>query len=134
MHADGNSNDWNQENDPLGEDSFLLPQEDETWARVERVADDNRDALRHNVELLIWEARENPDLLRIALSVLWHAEDVDPRWMAEACFMSVGDVRDLAESQSILAFHCLDCAAHLQARDRRHLMRMHHSLRALRRG
>lgn len=134
MHADGSPNDWDQENDPFGEDFFLVPHEEETWARVEQIADDNRDALRHHVELLVWEARENPDLLKIAVSVLWHMEDVDPRWMAEACFMSVGDVRDLAESQPILAFQCLDCGTHLQVRNRRHLIRMHHSLRALRRG
>jgi 5-methylcytosine-specific restriction endonuclease McrA len=68
------------------------------------------------------------------VSVLWHIEEIDPRWMAEACFMSVSDVRDLAESQPIMAFHCLDCGAHLQTRNRQHLIRMNHSLRALRRS
>ncbi len=134
MAANGSSNGWDQGNDPFGEDFFIVPHEEEIWARVERIADDNRDALRHHVELLVWEARGNSDLLRIVVSILWHFEDIDPRWMAEASFMSVGDLRDLAESQPIMGFHCLDCGMHLQARNRRHLIRMHHSLRALRGG
>lgn len=133
MAASGDSYAWDQENDPFGEDFFRVPHEEEMWTRVEQIAHDNRDALQHHVELLIWETRENPDLLRIVVSVLWHMEDVDHRWMAEACFMSVGDVRDLAESQPIMTFYCLDCGAHLEARSRRHLIRMHHSLKALHR-
>ena len=128
---DHSSNRLGDQNDPFGEDFSLPPGEEETWARVEQIAEDNRDALRHHVELLVWEALGNPDLLKIVVSVLWHLEDVEPRWMAEACFMSVGDVRDLAESQPIMAFHCLDCGAHLPAQNRRHLIRLHHSLRAL---
>jgi hypothetical protein len=132
--ADGRSDAWDKENDPFGENFFLLPREEETWARAEQIADDNRDALRHHVELLVWETQSNQDLLKNVVSVLWHFEEIDCRWIAEACFMSVGDVRDLAESQPIMAFHCLDCGAHLQARNRQHLIWMYHSLRALRRG
>lgn len=134
MVASGDSYYWGQGDDSLGEDSFLTPHEEETWARVEQIATDNQDYLRHHVELLVWEAREKPDLLRIVVSLLWHMEDVDPRWMAEACFMSIGDVRDLAESQPIMAFHCLDCGEHLEARSRRHLIGMYYSLKALHRG
>ena len=134
MTTDGNSYAWGWRNDPFREDIFLLPHEEETRARVEQITEDNRDALRHYVELLVWETHGNPDLLRIAVSLLWHFEDVDPRWMAEASFMSVGDVRDLAESQPIMTFHCLDCGVELQVMNRRHLIRMHHSLRALRKG
>lgn len=134
MSTDGDSNAWIQGDDPFREDFFLLPHEEETWARVEQIAEDNRDALRHHVELVIWETNENPDLLKIVVSLLWYFEDVDSRWMAETCFMSVGDLRDLAESQPIMIFHCLDCGVQLQARTRRHLIQMHHSLRALRKG
>ncbi len=132
MAADGSSNYWGEQNDPFGEDFFLLPHEEETWARAEQIAGDNRDALRHHVELLVWETRGDSDLLGIVVSLLWHMEDVNPRWIAEACFMSVGDVRDLAQSQPVMTFHCLDCGAHLRPRNRQHLIRMRHSLRALR--
>jgi 5-methylcytosine-specific restriction endonuclease McrA len=54
--------------------------------------------------------------------------------MADACFMSVKDVRDLAESEPVVDFHCLDCGTHLEARNRQHLIRTHHSLTAIRRG
>jgi hypothetical protein len=64
----------------------------------------------------------------------WLWDDIEPRWLAEASYMRVGEVRDLAESQPIVAFHCLDCGEQLQARNRRHLIRMHHSLRAQRRS
>ena len=132
--SDTNSGAIGWQNDPFGEDFFLVPHEEETWARAEQVAGDNRDAFRHYVELLVWEVQGNPDLLRIAISLLWLWEDVEPRWLAETCFMRVGDVRDLAESQPIVAFHCLDCGEQLQARNRRHLIRMHQSLRALRKS
>lgn len=131
---DPNSGACNWQNDPFGDDFFLLPHEDEIRARAEQVAKDNRDALRHHVELLVWETQGNPDLLKIAVSLLWLWDDVEPRWLAEACFMSVGDVRNLVESQPIVAFHCLDCGEQLQVCNRQHLIRMRHSLRALRKG
>jgi len=42
MAVDGDSYSWDQENDPFGKDFFLLPHEEEMWARVEQIADDNR--------------------------------------------------------------------------------------------
>jgi 5-methylcytosine-specific restriction endonuclease McrA len=134
MTTDGNSYAWVQGDDPFREDFFLPPHEEEIEARAEQIAADNRDAIRHYVELLIWETQDNPDLRKIVVSLLYHWDDVDPRWLAEASFMSVGDVRDLAESQPIVTFHCLDCGVQLQLMNRRHLIRMHYSLRALRRG
>jgi 5-methylcytosine-specific restriction endonuclease McrA len=134
MAVDADQHTWSEQRDLFGEELLLLPPEEETWARVEQVAEDNRDALRHYVELLIWETQENPDLRTIVVSLLWHWDDVDPRWIAEASFMSVGDVRDLAESRPIMIFHCLDCGTNLQPLNRRHLIRMHHSLRTLRSG
>ena len=54
------------------------------------------------------------------------------RWLAEASFMSVGDVRDLVESQPVMIFNCLDCGAELKPMNRRHLLRIHRSLKVLR--
>src|ERR687897_12517 len=123
---------WDQ-SDPFGEDFYLVPHAEEVWARSEQIAEDNHDALRHFVELVIWEGLDNPDLLKALLSLLWLWEDVDPRWLAEASFRSVGDVRDLVDSQPVMTFNCLDCAAELKPLNRRHLLRMHHSLNAFRR-
>ena len=133
MAAEGNPNAWARENNPFGEDFFLLPHEEEIRSRVEQVAEDNRDALRHHVEMLVWEVLGHPDLLKIVVSLYWLWEEVEPRWIAEASFMSVGDVRDLAEAQPVMTFNCLDCGAHLQPRSRQRLLRMHGSLRAFRR-
>src|SRR5215208_965646 len=79
---------WDQ-SDPFGEDFYLVPHAEEVWARSEQLAADNRDALRHFVELAIWESMDNPDLLKVLMSLLWLWEDVELRWLAEAAFMSV---------------------------------------------
>ena len=42
------------QSDTFGEDFYLVPHSEEIWARIEWVAQDNRDALRHFVELAIW--------------------------------------------------------------------------------
>jgi len=68
------------------------------------------------------------------LSLFWNWEDVDPRWLAEASYRSVGDVRDLAESEPVVTFNCLDCGVELKPMNRRHLLRMHHSLKSHHRG
>ena len=123
---------WDQ-SDPFAEDFYLVPHAEETRARIERIAEDNRDALRHFVELVIWEALDNPDLLKVLLSLLWLWDDIDPRWLAEASLRNVGDVRDLVDSQPMMTFNCLDCGTELKPMNRRHLLRMHHSLNAIRR-
>ena len=129
-HADHR---WDQ-SDPFGDDFYLVPHAEETWARIEQVAEDNQDALRHFVELAIWEALDNPDLLRALLSLLWLWEAIDPKWLAEASFKSVGDVRDIVELQPVMLFNCLDCGVKLKPMNRRHLLRMHHSLKDHHRG
>ncbi len=134
MYADSDSGAWRDQDAPFREDLFLVPHEEETQVRIERIAEDNRDALRHFVELAIWEALDNADLLRVLMSLLWLWEDIDPRWLAEASFRSVSDVRDLVDSQPVMTFNCLDCGAELKPMNRRHLLRMHHSLKALRRN
>ena len=123
---------WNQ-SDSFGEDFYLVPHAEEVWARSEQLAADNQDALRHFVELAVWEALDNPNLLKVLIRLLWLWEDVDPRWLAEASFMSVGDVRDLADSQPVMIFNCLDCGAELKPMNRQHLLRMHYGLTDLRR-
>ena len=130
MFKEDNADHRKDQNDPFGEDFYPVPHDEEIRARIEQVAEDNRDALRHFVELAIWEALDNPDLLKILFSLLWLWEAVDPRWLAEASFRSVGDVRDLAESQPVMIFNCQYCAAELKPMNRQHLLRMHHSLKA----
>ena len=115
---------WGDQNDPFGDEFYFVPHEEVIRTRAEHVLRDNRDALRHFVELAIWEALDRPDHLKVLVSLLWHWEAVDPEWMAEACFMTVGDVRNLAESQPITVFPCLDCGTELAVRDRRHRIRL----------
>jgi hypothetical protein len=86
------------QNDPFGEDFFLLPAEEEIRAKAEEILGHNRDALRFHVEQAIWDAQDNPDLVKVLLALLWQWEAVDSRWLAEASYMTVSDVRNLAES------------------------------------
>jgi 5-methylcytosine-specific restriction endonuclease McrA len=135
MLSDGEAGAWG-EHDPFGEDFYLVPHPEEIWARSEQLAADNQDHFRHFLELAIWRALDldDRDHLKVLLSLLWLWEDVDPRWLAEASYRSVGDVRDLAESQPVVTFNCLDCGVELKPMNRRHLLRMHHSLKAHHRG
>jgi hypothetical protein len=133
MYGDGEAGAWGDP-DPFGEDFYLVPHSEEIWARSAQLAEDNQDAFRHFVELAIWEALDNPDLHKVLLSLLWLWEDVDSRWLAEASFMSVGDVRDLVDSQPVMTFNCLDCGIELKPMNRRHLLRMHDSLNTFRRA
>ncbi len=130
MFDQDNPDFWGDQNDPFREEFYLVPHDEVLWERAEQVRQDNRDALRHFVELAIWEALENPDLLKVLLRLLWLWEDVDPRWLAEASFNGVGDVRDLVDSQPVVTFNCLDCGAELKPMNRRHLLRMHRSQKA----
>jgi 5-methylcytosine-specific restriction endonuclease McrA len=134
MPSDGNSVAWGNQSEPFGEDFYLVPHAEETWARSEQVAQDSRDALRHFVELAIWRALDldDRDHLKVLLSLLWLWEDVEPRWLAEASLRSVGDVRDLVDSQPVMTFNCLDCGAELKPMNRQHLLRMHRTLKVLR--
>ena len=76
------------------------------------------------MELAIWEALDNPNLLKVLLALLWLWEPIDAKWLADASFMSVRDVRDHAESEPILVFPCLGCGTELAVRNRWHQMRM----------
>ena len=134
MSPDGNSAEWGVQNDPFGEDFFLMPPKEEIRTRATQLRQDNRDALRHFVELLVWEVQENKDLLGVVVSLLWHWEAVEPKWIAEAAYMTVGDASRLAESQTIMLFHCLDCGVELRAMNRHQRMRLHKSLEALCQG
>lgn len=124
---------WDQ-SDPFGEDFYLVPHPEEVWARIEHLTADNQDHFRHFVELAIWKALDldDHDHLKVLLSLLWLWGDVDTRWLAEASYRSVSDVRDLVESQPVITFNCLDCGTELKPMNRQHLLRMHHGLKALR--
>jgi Pyruvate/2-oxoacid:ferredoxin oxidoreductase delta subunit len=128
MSPDGNSAAWGAQNDPFGEDFFLVPPEEETRTRAEQVLRDNRDALRHCVEVAIWEALDQPEQLKVLMTLLWHWKDVDPRWMAEASFMTIAAVRDIAESQAVWAFPCLGCGVELTVLNRLHGIRLQGSV------
>ena len=120
---------WGEPNNPFGEYFYLMPYEEEIRARAEQVCRDNQDALRHFVELAIWESLDDPDQMRVLLSLLWLWEAVDPKWMAEASFMSIRDVRDLAESQPIMIFNYLVCGTEL-TRNRWQSIQMQRSVEA----
>jgi hypothetical protein len=128
MALDGNADHWGDQNDPFGDDFYSVPYEEVVRARAERVLRDNRDALRHFTELAIWEAVDRPDHLKVLVSLLWHWDAIDPVWIAEACFLTVGDVRNLAESQPIMVFLCLDCGVEIVPRHRRHRIRLLNSV------
>jgi len=127
VFSNHNPNGWSDESDPFGEDFFAVTPEEETRARAKRVLQDNQDAIRHYVEVLSWELMDNPELRKVLITLLWHWEQVEPEWIAEASFMSVGDVSRLAESQTLLAFPCLYCGAELRAKGRDHRLQMHRS-------
>jgi len=65
--------------------------------------------------------------MKVLLSLLWVWEVVDPQWLAEASFMTVSDVRNLAESQSVLTFNCLDCGTELADKSRLQQIQMQQS-------
>jgi hypothetical protein len=101
---------------------------EEIRARAEQILGHNRDALRHYVELAIWYAQDNPDLVKVLLSLLWLWEAVDPQWLAEASFMTVRDVRNLTESEPVMTFNCLDCGTELADKSRLQQIGMQHSV------
>ncbi len=125
---DGSLARWRGQSDPFGEDFYLVPHDEEIRARAEQVLRDNRDAIRHFVELAIWEASGNPDHLKVLIPLLWHWDAVDPAWISDASFMTVGDVRDIAESQPLMTFPCLDCGMEIVPKNTWHRTRMQRGL------
>jgi 5-methylcytosine-specific restriction endonuclease McrA len=125
---------WDQ-SDPFREDFYLVPHPEEVWARSEQLAADNQDHFRHFVELAIWRAMDldDRDHLKVLLSLLWLWEDVDPRRLAEASYRSVGDVRDLVDSEPVMTFNCLYCRVELKPMNWQHQVRMRQSDKAYRR-
>ena len=114
---------WDGQEDPFGE-PYPVPHEGEIRARAEYVLRDNRDNLRLFVEQAIWDVLDQPEHLKGLVTLLWHWKDVDPKWLAEASFMSVVDVYDFAESQPLLDFPCLGCGAELLMRNRLQRIRL----------
>src|SRR5215217_8098846 len=128
MAVDHSSDRWGDQNDPFGEEPYLMPHEEELRARAKQVLRDNRDALRHFVELAIWETLDQPDLRRILIALLLHWKDIEPKWVAEASFMPTADVYNTSEAQSLMVFPCLGCGAELLVRHRLHRIRLHRSV------
>jgi transcription elongation factor Elf1 len=135
MLNEDNADHRRDQSDPFGEDFYLVPHAEEIWARSEQLAADNQDHFRHFVELAIWRAQDlaDRDHLKVLLSLFWLWEDVDPRWLAEASYRSVGDVRDLVDSEPIKTFNCLYCGVELRPMHRDHQIRMNHSQETYRR-
>jgi hypothetical protein len=123
-----NPNLWGDQNDPFGDEPFLMPHEEELRARAKQVLQGNRDALRHFVELAIWGTLDQPDQRTIIITLLLQWKDIDPRWVAEASYMSAADVYNIAEAESLMAFPCLGCGAELLVRHRLHGIRLQHSV------
>jgi 5-methylcytosine-specific restriction endonuclease McrA len=128
MAADHSSDRWGDQNDPFGEEPYLMPHEDELRERAKQVLRDNRDALRHFVELATWGTLDQPDLRTILITLLLHWKDIDPKWVAEASYMSTADVYNIAEAESLMVFPCLGCGAELLVRHRLHSIRLHRSI------
>ncbi len=120
MADDHSSDRWRDQSDPFGNEPNPVPHEGEIRVRAEQVLKDNRDALRLFVEQAIWDALDHPEQLKVLLTLLFHWKDVDPKWMAEASFMSVADLYDLVESQSLMTFPCLSCGTELPVMNRLH--------------
>ena len=128
---DGNPDAPGWRNNPFAEDFFLVPYAEEFAERAARMRSDNRDAVRHFVELLAWEAMDNPKLKEAAIRLLWNFEDVDVSWIAEAFFVDVRRVCESAEAEPVRNFYCLICGEDLRTRSRKHLFRLDRSLKAI---
>ena len=128
MADDHSSDRWRDQSDPFSNEPYLTPHEGEIRMRAEQVLQDNRDALRLFVEQAIWDALDRPEQLKGLVTLLWHWKDVDPKWVAEASFMSVADLYDLVESQPLMTFPCLGCGAELLVRNRLRRIRLLRSL------
>jgi 5-methylcytosine-specific restriction endonuclease McrA len=127
--ADHSLERWrDQKEDPFGNEPYPVPHEGEIRARAEQVLQDNRDALRLFVEQAIWDVLDLPEQRKVLMTLLWHWKDVDPKWVAEASFMPVADVYDVAESQPLMTFPCLRCGAELLVRNRLHRIRLQGAL------
>jgi 5-methylcytosine-specific restriction endonuclease McrA len=120
------------QNGPFGEEFFLVPYPEELRARAQQIRQDNQDAIQHYVELMLWGMSDRPDLVKTLVALLWLWEDIETEWLAEACYMSVRNICELAEAEVPIAFNCLDCGVELPISDRQHLIDQHRSYKTLR--
>jgi len=132
--VDSNADAHYGQNDPFGEDFFLFPYPEELRARAQQVRQDNQDAVQHYVELVVGGMLDRPDLVRVLVALLWLWEDIETEWLAEACYMSVRNLCEVAEVESPIAFNCLDCGVELPANDRQHLIDQHRSYKTFLKG
>ncbi len=131
MWLDDTSGARGGQNDPFGEDFFLAPYADEIRERARMVRSHNQDALRHFVEVVAWEAFDQPELRRHLVPLLLLLNDVKLHWISEPLCMDVRDVCAAVEANPIMAFNCLDCGAELPVEDRNRMMLMNDSSKAL---
>jgi 5-methylcytosine-specific restriction endonuclease McrA len=122
------------QNDPFGEDFFLVPYPEELQARAQQIRQDNQDASQHYVELVLGGMSDRPDLVKILVALLWLWEDIETEWLAEACAMSVRNICEVAEAESPIAFNCLDCGVELPPGDRQQLINRLRSYKAFLKG
>jgi len=129
--VDSNPDAFRGQNDPFGEDFFLAPYAEELAERAARMRDDNRDAIRHFVEVVAWESMDNPELSKAAVLLLWNWEEVELPWIAEAFYRDVRQVCEVAEVHPVRAYNCLRCGYELRVRSRKHLFQIERSLDAV---
>ncbi len=127
---DGNADAFGGQRDPFAEDFFLAPYAEELADRAARMRADNRDAIRHFVEVLTFEAMDNSQLKEAVVRLLWNWEAVETSWLAEALFMDVRQVCEVVEAEPVQSFNCLVCGSELRVRSRTHLFRLTKSLEA----
>ncbi len=123
-----------EQNGFFEEEIIFMPYEEEIRMRAEQILSDNQDALRHSVDVVGWETFDYPEIRRFLIPLLWHWADINPSWVAEACCMSVRNVCEIAESQPLMTFNCLDCGVELPVRSRQHLITLYRSLEAFCKG
>lgn len=132
MLGNGNLNDPDK---PNRDDSRRLPLFGEELAEnAETIRQNNEDAIRHHLDLLGLAALGNSELAEILISLLFHWEDIKPSWIAEAFFLNLRQTCEIARSQPICEFSCLNCWVALEWQDQRHMLRMKRSHDAFCRG
>jgi 5-methylcytosine-specific restriction endonuclease McrA len=132
--SNGSSDAPNWQNDPFGEDFFLIPYPEELRVRAQQLRQDNQDAVHLYVELVLWGMRDRPDLVRVMIALLWLWEDIVTEWLAEACDTSIRNICEIAEAESPLTFNCLDCGVELPTEDRQHVIDLYRSYKTFHKG
>ena len=62
------------------------------------------------------ETFDNSELRKVVIPLLWHWDDIELLWIAEAFFYDVRQMCEVAEANPLKCFHCLDCGTPLHLR------------------